>query len=135
MLLPNYSLPIEPLVGPIMSVLRLPFSQTQIMMTMQNTKYTTFSQQTVYWKSNKFIEGCGIKSVNNALAKNFPIYSILSVLFVFAYRAHISCQKDKLPFQMFAFSNLDKWWLHAEHIYWYKQWENKLNQRWLWCLF
>ena len=37
MMLPNYYLPIEPLVGPIMSVLRLPFSQTQIMMTMQNT--------------------------------------------------------------------------------------------------
>ena len=39
-MLPNYSLPIGCVVGgPIMSVLRLAFSQTQIMMTMQNTKH------------------------------------------------------------------------------------------------
>ena len=40
-MLPNYSLPIGRVVvvGPIMSVLRLAFSQTQIMMTMQNTKH------------------------------------------------------------------------------------------------
>ena len=40
-MLPNYSLPIGRVVvgGPIMSVLRLAFSQTQIMMTMQNTRH------------------------------------------------------------------------------------------------
>ena len=39
-MLPNYSLPIGCVVGgPIMSVLRLAFSQTQIMMTMQNTRH------------------------------------------------------------------------------------------------
>ena len=39
--LPNYSLPIGRVVvgGPIMSVLRLAFSQTQIMMTMQNMRH------------------------------------------------------------------------------------------------